>query len=104
MNRLTSGFGEVDVDYPVQIEKGHWRDGNKREVVWRCPYHQTWLSIVRRGYSEKLHKRFPAYIDCSVDERWRKLTGFISWIKDQPEHDMWLDGGYQVDKDFICGG
>lgn len=101
MNKLTFGFGEVDVDYPVQIEKGHWRDGNKREVTWRCPYHQTWLSVIRRCYSQTYLKKCPAYKGCSVDQRWKKLSSFIAWMKIQPEHDLWVSHNYQVDKDFL---
>lgn len=98
------GVGLCDVDYKVQIE-GPRKEG-KRDVLWRCPYYQTWMSIMRRAYSEKQQKRSPTYRGCSVDERWHKLTSFKSWVEAQPLHSAWLEDNQaiQVDKDFIVDG
>lgn len=65
------------------------------------PYHQTWLSVIRRCYSQTYLKKYPAYKGCSVDQRWKKLSSFIAWMKIQPEHDLWVSHNYQVDKDFL---
>lgn len=98
------GVGICDADYNVQEEED--RQAGNRKVTWRCPYYQTWLSLIRRSYSKKQKERSPTYQECYVDTVWHRFSSFRSWMLEQPLHDLWLAGNIniQVDKDFLVPG
>jgi hypothetical protein len=60
-----------------------------------CPYYQSWVSMIKRCYSHKLHARFPTYKDCSVTKDWLNFSVFREWMKGQD----WE--GRQLDKDIL---
>lgn len=63
-----------------------------------------WKDMFRRCYSKAVHKVFPSYIGCEVCERWNNFEVFCDDIKWLPNYDLWLQGGYHLDKDFIVDG
>ena len=81
MRKKCFGVGVCDVPYNVQIEETPRRD--KRKVVWRCPYYQMWMAMLRRCYSDTQQKRSPTYIGCYVVPSWHKLSNFKQWVDDK---------------------
>ena len=68
--------------------------------------YQTWASCLVRSYSEKCHKKQPTYKDCSVCERWLKLSHFVEDYKliDGYEEEKFLKGVLCLDKDIKSNG
>ena len=60
-------------------------------LVWKCPYYTSWVSILRRSYSQFCHKKNPAYIGCAVCEEWHLFSTFKSWMEVQEWEDKHLD-------------
>lgn len=60
--------------------------------------YKRWLQIFERCYSEKLHKKFPTYSDCSVYKEWWNFQNFAEWysINSVPN--------YELDKDILSLG
>ena len=92
---LLWGHGINDAQEPTQIEKPY-KKGDKREVVWRCPYYQKWMNMIRRCYSKVLHQNTsPTYRDCTVCGEWLYYSNFKAWMLTQD----WE--GKQLDKDLV---
>ena len=97
--KLVYGVGINDADYKVYEHEDVIADGRKKQkIVWTCPYYRTWYDMLKRCYSEALHKRRPTYIGCSVAEEWKYLTVFKRWMEQQD----WE--GKQLDKDLLVEG
>lgn len=60
--------------------------------------YDSWKGIIERAYSEKLHKRHPSYIGCSVSEKWHNFQNFAAWFEKN-----YIDG-YALDKDILMKG
>lgn len=60
--------------------------------------YSTWLSMLKRCYNPKEHKKNPCYIGCTVHEDWLNLQVFGKWF------DKHYIQGYQLDKDLIVKG
>lgn len=85
---LICGFGVNDADYYTQTKSPRWR----------CPYYQTWHSMLNRCYNEKHLRRQPAYLGCSVCGEWHKFSVFKAWMIKQD----WE--GKELDKDLLVQG
>lgn len=72
-------------------------DGKPR-LSWVCPYYSRWQAMLQRCYCEKLHKRFPTYIGCTVCSEWLHFSKFKAWMEQQD----WMDK--VLDKDLIGDG
>lgn len=94
-NKLVFGVGINDAEYVVQK---CIRDGNKRRLVWACPYYQRWCDMLRRCYSEAYHKNKPTYINCTVNEDWHRFSVFSECVDNQPNL-LWKN--CQLDKDLL---
>lgn len=92
---LTYGVGINDADYVVQ--KNEKVDG-KKKAVWRCPYYDRWISMLRRCYSAKFHVKQPTYKGCKVCDEWLYFSNFHKWMENQD----WE--GKQLDKDLLLEG
>lgn len=86
-NKLLSGVGINDLDYPIVGADGE-----------RCPFYETWASMLKRCYSLKFQQRFPSYKDCNVHSDWLYASNFKSWMETQD----WE--GKQLDKDLLIEG
>lgn len=66
-----------------------------------CETHirSLWKSILTRCYSKITHNKQPAYIGCSVDSSWHKLSDFRTWFLQS----NWKPG-LQLDKDITNRG
>ena len=95
--KLIYGVGINDVDYVVAKFEFLGRvDGKqKKKALWRCPYHQAWVSMLTRCYSTKLQERSPTYRGCSVSEEWLTFSNFKSWMEKQGFE------GKHLDKDLL---
>jgi len=60
--------------------------------------YKTWIGMLERCYSEKCHKKFPSYIDCTVCEEWLNYQNFAAWF------DKNYIEGFELDKDIISDG
>lgn len=102
MGTLVYGVGVNDADYRVEIREAtvdKYPNGrSKRKIMWSCPFYKKWGSMLMRCYSEKYHKRFPAYKNCTVCEEWLIFSNFRKWMASQD----W--GGKHLDKDLLVEG
>lgn len=98
--RLVYGVGINDADYVVQVNEtigyvdGKW----KRRSVWVCPFYCKWVSMLQRGYSNKLKEKYPTYKDVTVTKDWHIFSNFKKWMEKQD----WE--GKQLDKDILFYG
>ena len=60
--------------------------------------YKTWIGMLERCYSEKCHKKFPSYIDCTVCKEWLNYQNFAAWF------DGHYINGFELDKDIISDG
>ncbi|AGH32210.1 HNH endonuclease [Vibrio phage 11895-B1] len=95
--KLLWGFGVNDLNTPTQQEVKH--KSGKREVVWRCPFYQTWMSMIRRCYSKTFQDNHAIYYrGCTVCEEWKYFSNFKAWMETQ----NWE--GKHLDKDLLIYG
>lgn len=59
----------------------------------------AWRSMMRRCYSANWHVRYPSYIGTTVCERWHNFQNFAEDFPKLENYDLWLEGGYELDKD-----
>ena len=68
----------------------------------------AWRHILRRCYCPNFQAKHPAYVGCSVDERWHNFSVFEAWIlsKDQFNFsdDNKLSSRWNIDKDILVKG
>jgi hypothetical protein len=88
--KLVCGIGANDADYIVQPVV----NGKK---VW-CKFYQTWVSMLKRCYSQKTLEAHPTYKGCTVVQEWHSFMAFRAWMISQP----WV--GMQLDKDLLYPG
>lgn len=100
MRKLVYGVGTNDADYVVQVkEESPMVDGKRKQrVVWNCPFYQTWVGMLRRGYSAKFKARYPTYKDALVCKWWHLFSTFKGWMEAQNYEGMYLD------KDLLVRG
>lgn len=89
--RLVHGIGRNDATYPTSAAKG-------RKTVWRCPFYQAWLNMLKRAYSPAYHAKHPTYLECSVADQWASFSVFRVWMAAQ----NWQ--GNHLDKDLLVEG
>lgn len=89
------GMGINDMSYG-------WRTENE----WNKKVYQKWADMIIRCYSEREHKRNPAYKNCIVCERWLLLSNFVEdFIKiDGYDKENFLNGELELDKDIKSNG
>lgn len=99
-NKLVYGVGINDADYVVEKYEtiGYVNGKQKQRLVWHCPYHRVWKSMLKRCYSSKFQERNPTYKGCSVSKEWITFSVFKSWMEKQD----WE--GKQLDKDLLFEG
>ena len=98
--KLVCGVGNNDADYATQKWEtiGNVNGRQKRKLVWRCKYYETWKSMLSRCYSTKAQERQPTYVGCSVSEEWLTFSNFRAWMETQ----NWENN--QLDKDLLVEG
>ena len=95
--KLVYGFGINDADYVVRkwVTIGYEDGKRKRKLVWVCPYHRVWESMIERCHSTKYQERNPTYKGCRVSDEWLTFSNFRRWMEEQD----WE--GMQLDKDLL---
>lgn len=81
------GVGFCDIKHSVTLDNGSI-----------MPSYNTWHDMLKRCYSEKLHKKEPTYIGCSVCNEWKYFSNFKDWF------DSNYVEGYSLDKDILIKG
>ena len=64
--------------------------------------YNTWHNMLQRCYSEKLHKKYPTYINCKVCDEWLNFQNFAEWY----ENNYYTVEGeiMDLDKDILYKG
>lgn len=95
--KLVCGVGINNADYFVQKFEtiGYIGGKRNRKRVWICPYYQTWVDMLARCYSAKLHARNPTYTGCTVSKEWHTFSNFRAWMETQDFE------GKHLDKDLL---
>lgn len=96
-DKMVCGIGVNDADYNVYIT-AKTGEGNKRKIIWKCPFYIRWANMFRRCYGDKYQERFPTYIGCSVCEDWYYFSNFKAWMEQQDWEEKHLD------KDLLLAG
>lgn len=86
MKELVQGVGINDIDEDVKVDGKH------------LPFYRTWVAMLNRCYSTKLHLTQPTYIGCTVCEEWKYLSNFKKWYEEN-----YIEG-FQLDKDILVEG
>ena len=84
--KLVYGVGINDLDEPVYKNGSHLK------------FYASWVSMLRRCYSEKYQTRFPSYKGCSVCPEWLLLSNFKEWFASNHRD------GLALDKDILVKG
>ena len=92
---MVYGVGINDAEYSVHEYK---KINGRRKTVWRCPYYNRWIDILKRCYSKGFHSKNPTYKGCTVSEEWLIFSNFRDWMIKQ----NWE--GKQLDKDLLFEG
>lgn len=84
-------YGHAINDSPVPIR---YPDGTK------CIHYSLWNSVMERCFSEKFHKKQPAYIGTTAEQSWVKFMGFKPW---SVEAGLTIENKsiLQIDKDIL---
>ncbi|AHJ87181.1 hypothetical protein BCP8-2_143 [Bacillus phage BCP8-2] len=72
---------------------GLGRHSSKTEDGEDNPIYYTWLRMMKRCYDKNTHKRQPAYINCTVDEKWHNFQNFAEWYE---------ENYYEVEGETMC--
>lgn len=102
--KIVLGKGFNDANYAVSKRE---RVNGKWKTVWRCPYHQRWLKMLGRCYSEERLKKYPSYEGSSVCAGWLTFSNFRRWMRQQQWIRFTEKGDIEtldLDKDFLSGG
>ena len=83
------GVGIVGAKYPVG------EDGTLTKE------YNLWYSMLRRCYSDKSKKKYPAYIGCEVSNNFKSYEYFYEWCHKQVG---FRNSGWQLDKDLLIKG
>lgn len=60
--------------------------------------YNTWVSMLERCYSSKLHERHPTYTGCTACEEWHNFQNFAEWF------DANYIDSFELDKDIKVKG
>ena len=82
---------------------GLMSDGSKPKIKENGKQHtktyMIWHDMVKRCYSERLQEKYPTYRGCKVCERWLVFSQFLEDLPKIEGYELWLNGGYEIDKD-----
>lgn len=90
MKRLAAGVGVFEVGKHI----GHVLKSPTREYT-------LWANMIRRCYSENIHKKFPTYKDCTVSDNFKNFQFFAEWCQYQKG---FSEVGWELDKDLLVVG
>lgn len=62
--------------------------------------YRTWSGMISRCHSENSKKRFLAYTECSVSDKFLKLSSFYNWCQNQ----IGFNSKFDLDKDLLHKG
>ena len=97
--KLVYGVGVNDADYVTQKWETIEVNGvRKQKLVWYCPYHHAWKSMIQRCYSSKYQETHQTYKGCSVSDEWLTFSVFKCWMEEQDWECK------QLDKDLLLAG
>lgn len=83
LSRTTQGVGFIGI--------GPHKTNNRIGTAWR--------SMMRRCYSPIWQTKYPSYHGSTVCDRWHNFQNFAEDFQKLENYDLWLEGGYELDKD-----
>lgn len=84
-------------NFPTVYNKGYLGGDYYNNAKDRFVY-KTWNHMLERCYTDKYHKLFPTYINCSVCDEWLNFQNFARWYYDN----LWLElENSRLDKDIL---
>lgn len=92
---LIYGVGVNDADYPV-CRTFYNISGKKKQT--KCVFYSVWHHMIERCYDEKVSKKHPTYIGCTVCNEWLTFSNFKRWMEQQDFQ------GMELDKDLLVAG
>lgn len=72
-----------------------------RKKLSQTKEYLLWQGLISRCYSEKFHKKRPAYKGCSASENFKSFSYFYEWCQNQIGFG---NDGWQLDKDLLIKG
>lgn len=78
------------------LGEGEYKASKNRKLT---RIYSTWHRMLQRCYSEKEHKRQPAYIGCKACEEWHNFQNFSDW--DKENYYKIEDEIMELDKDIL---
>lgn len=88
---LIHGVGVNDAPYIPE-----YRDSLGKHHI--CPYYQKWRGVLRRVYCPILKRKYPTYVECTLEPAWLSFMAFRAWMETQD----WQ--GKDLDKDLCDQG
>lgn len=71
-----------------------------KDVHTKCG--KTWARMLERCYNDKVQKKYPSYIGCSVTEEWYNFQVFAEWFYENYNEETMQ--GWHLDKDILFKG
>ena len=81
---------------------GYLGEGIYSRVNQKAKVYATWDAMIRRCYDDKIQKKFPTYIGCSVCDEWLNFQNFAKWFEEyhyEVEYEK-----MSLDKDILIKG
>lgn len=72
------------------IGEGKYKMSENRKLT-KC--YNAWHDMLKRCYSEKLHEKYPTYINCKVCEEWYNFQNFAKWYD---------NNYYEIEGETMC--
>ena len=85
--------GDSQCEYPI------W---DYKKNIHAVEY-EKWSSMLKRCYSESVHRNRPTYIGCEVCKEWKYYKNFYEWMHNQDNFEILESIGekYHLDKDIL---
>ena len=113
----------VIINNNIIIKNMLWRDFNNGKFhlnkfngyIGICPKqengsnikeYETWMSMLKRCYSESVQNNRPTYAKCEVCPEWMTYDNFYYWIIRQENYNQWknTNSKWCLDKDLLIKG
>ena len=80
----------------------------KRQSELNYRIYNMWVHMIRRCYSEEVHKRRPTYKDCVMQKELLYLSTFVNWIEQEEYYQDFVQDHscrkWCIDKDMLVEG
>ena len=96
---IRNGKGIRDPYVPIVNGVGYMGEGIYDSKNSKDAY-SVWSNMMKRCYSDLIHKKHPSYKGCSVCKEWHNFQTFAEWFYSHESYGL----GYHLDKDLLVKG